>query len=204
MGDRMTGAVTSLPASLPGRDLRMHIPLTLLLIASALLSACGSRPESPFVQEPSPDLAVTTLEQPDIDLVARAIQLQGTIQLGCELSEQKPMPVPVAKLVATIRDQHRSRGYDLDALVQVKNAPPPELLGKRNSAELETFEKTDIMHWHVATVAFHRMSQTESLRLFRDAADRSHDADVRAFAARQIPGIASTLRLIEQVEKELP
>lgn len=201
MGDRMTGAGA---ASLSRRDLRMHFPLMVLLIASALLSACGSRRESPFVQEPSPDLAVTTLEQPDIDLVARAIQLQGTIQLGCELSEQKPMPVPVAKLVATIRDQHRSRGYDLDALVQVKNAPAPELLGKRNSAELETFEKTDIMHWHVATVAFHRMSQTESLRLFRDTADRSHDADVRAFAARQIPGIASTLRLIEQVEKELP
>lgn len=176
----------------------------LVLVICWLVSACGTRRESPFAEEPAPDLAVTTLEQPDIDTVARVIQIQGAIRMGCDLAVQKPLPTPIIGLVDAVREQCLSRGRDLDALVRVKNAPVPVDLGKRNSALIDTLAHTDPMAWDPALLAFFRTIHTDAMRVMRDAADRAQDPDVQSFAARQLPGIVSTLHQLERLTGEAP
>lgn len=175
------------------------VMMTALALGGSLVSGCGSKRDQPFSQQVTPDLAVTTLEQPDIEIVATSVQLQGVILLGCTLSGRHPLPPAVTGLIGVVREQHVSRGRDLDALVQVKNAPVPKQLGAQHALWLDELGSADPARWSDAVLAFHRTSQTASLRLFRDAADRSPDPDVRAFAARQLRGIMSTLELAERL-----
>ena len=175
-----------------------------LLVFCLGVSGCGTRPESPFAQEPSPDLAVTTLEQPDIDTVARVIQIQGMLLIGCDLAVRKPLPTSIIRMVDSVREQYLSRARDLDALVRVKNAPTPDNLGLHNSTLIDTLAQTDPLAWDPAVIAFFRDIHSTAMRVMRDAADRSQDPDVQAFAARQLPGIVSTLHRLDQLTERAP
>ena len=176
----------------------------LVLVICWVVSGCGTRPESPFAQVLAPDLAVTTLTPRDIDTVASIIQIQGTIRMGCDLAEQKPLSTPIMTMVDTVRDQYLSRARDLDALVLVKNAPAPKGLGKRNSTLIATLAEADPMAWDPALITFFRTIYTDAMRILRDATDRSEDPDVKAFAARQLPGIVSMLRRLERLAEQVP
>lgn len=165
-------------------------------VATCLLSGCGTRTDSPFTEKPTPDIAVTTLDEADIDTVAAVSQLQATIQRGCELSLARPLPEPVRLLVQDIADQQVSRARDLAALVLVKHAPLPDGLPRHHEellAGLARDARTSGKELADDVIAFHRATQTEALRLLRDAADRSQDPDVRAFGQRQTRGVANIL-----------
>ncbi len=175
-----------------------------LLLALALIVACGRERDSAFSQQPTPDLAVTTLEAPDIERVAIAMQLQGLIQLGGEMTTDRSLSEPVRSLLEVIRDQQISRGRDLDALVRLKHAPAPDHLGKEHSRWLEELRAATDASMPRAVLRFHQAVHKEFFRLMRETADESTDVDARAFAQRRLPGITSTLRLITQVSDQTP
>jgi predicted outer membrane protein len=176
----------------------------LLLFIGGTACGCSTRRASPFAEEPSPDLAVTTLEQPDIDTVASVIQMQATIRMGCDLAVQKPLPTPIIRLVDAVREQHLSRGRDLDALVRVKNAPAPENLGRHNSTLIDTLAQTGPTAWDPALITFFRTVHTDVMRVLRDAADRAQDPDVKSFAERQLPGVVSLLHQLDRLTEQTP
>lgn len=175
-----------------------------LLVACGAVCGCGTQRDSPFPEDLAPDLAVTTLNRPDIDTVASIIQIQGAIRMGCELAIQKPLPAPIITMVDAVRERYLSRARDLDALVQVKNAPTPEGLGMRYSTLIDSLAETDPMAWDPALVTFFRTLHTDAMRILRDAADRAEDPDVKAFAARQLPGVVSTLERLERLAGQVP
>lgn len=177
---------------------------SLVLVTCWVVSGCGTRREPPFAEDLAPDLAVTTLNRPDIDTVASIIQIQGAILMGCDLAVQKPLSTPIITMVETVREQYLSRARDLDALVLVKNAPAPESLGKRNSTLIEALAEADPLGWDAALITFFRTLHTDAMRIMRDAADRSEDPEVKAFAARQLPGTVSMLRRLERMAEQLP
>jgi hypothetical protein len=167
-------------------------------VAACLLSGCGTRTEPPFADKPAPDpdIAVTTLDETDINTVAAVSQLQTTIRRGCELSLTRPLPEPLRILVQDIADQQASRARDFAALVLVKHAPLPEGLPTHHEELLDRLARSgDASQESAAStvLAFHRSTQTEALRLLRNAADRSRDPDVQAFAQRQTRGVANIL-----------
>ena len=179
--------------------LRHFVWLVLSLgVAVCLLSGCGPRREAPFAETPQPDIAVTTLTVDDIETVARMIQIQRTIRRGCDISSLHPLPERLQSLVQHISEQHRWRARDLDALILLKNAPTVHDSPKQHELWLEPFTRATSGDWIETVAAFHRTTQLDALRLFRDAADRSPDPDVQAFARRQVPGFASTLTHLEQ------
>lgn len=171
-------------------------------VAVCLLSGCGRRHATPFAEQPSPDLAVTTLDAQDITTIASVIQIQATITRGCELSLARPLPENLRLLVQDITDQQQSRGRDLAALVQLKNAPASEGLARHQEAWLAGLARSltaapdaapDVTTDRVtaAVVSFHRTTQTEIFRWLRHAVDESRDPDVQAYAKRQIRGVAN-------------
>lgn len=180
------------------------LALLLLVLSSSFMSSCGSQREQPFSTEPSPDIEVTTLEQPDIDAVANVIQFQGTILMGADLAARQTVSVPISNLLEAVREQSLSRGRDLDALVRLKNAPAPTSLGRQNSEFIDALGQTDNRAWDPAIVSFFRTIHTNGLRLMRDMADRSQDPDVRAFAQRQLSGIVATLHHLDQLAEHAP
>lgn len=170
-----------------------------MLIAWSLLGGCSRSRESAFSQKPVPDLAVTTLEVADMETVASLMQFQGTIRMGCDLAIKNPLPTLLIRLVDSVRDQYQSRARDLEALVRLKNAPMPENLGKQNSMLIDELSQTNPLAWDPAVVTFLRAVHTRAMRLMRDMADNAKDPDVREFAARQLPGVVSTLQQLDHL-----
>ena len=168
------------------------------------LSGCGSKREPAFSKEISPDLAVTTLEKSDIQAVASALQFQGTILMGFELAMRHPVTEPTLQMIAAVREQAVSRGRDLDALVQLKHTPVPENLGTQNSSLISALEQAHSKSWDAAVMTFFRVAHTTGMRVMRDLADRAEDPDVRAFAARQLPGIVAMRRHLDELPKKTP
>lgn len=171
-------------------------------LLASLVSGCSPRHDQAFEQTPQPDLAVTTLSESDIETVAGLINLQSTISRGCDVSLLRPLPTRLQALVQGIREQHRSRERDLDALVLVKNAPLPELVPRQHEMWLEPFTHATSADWAETVISFHRTTQVEMLRLLRVAADHSPDPDVQAFARRQLPGVASTLDQLDRRDSD--
>lgn len=176
----------------------------LVLVICWVVSGCGTRRESPFAEDPPPDLAVTTLARPDIDAVASVVQIQGAILMGCGLAVQKQLSTPMITMVDAVHEQCLSRARDLDALVRVKNAPRPDGLGMRYSTLIDTLAEADPMAWDPALITFFRALHTDAMRILRDAADRSGDPDVQALATRQLPGMVSLLDRLERLSEQTP
>lgn len=174
------------------------------VIACLLISGCGVVHEppfraAPFRATPEPDLAVTTLDKSDIDRLAALMQVQDAIRRGCDVAGRFPLPEPVQTQMALILDLYLSRERDLGALVTVKHAPKPAPAAAHHSARLQELERTPAANWSRALIVFHRDLQIDALRLLRDAADRSLDPDVQAFAQRQIPAVASALDHLQEL-----
>lgn len=175
-----------------------------LLVTCGAVCGCGTQRDPPFREDPAPDLAVTTLDRSDIDTVASVIQIQGAIRMGCELAIQKPLPEPVIIMVDSVRERSLSLARDLDALVLVKNAPVPTGLGMHYTTLIDSLAETDPTAWNPALITFFHTIHTDAMRILRDAADRSEDPDVKAFAARQLPAVVSTLERLDRLAEQVP
>lgn len=167
-------------------------------VLGCLLSACGTQRENAFAEPPSPDLAVTTLTPADIDLVATVVQIQETIRLGHLAAGPQELPASVQELAELIDLQRQSRARDLAQLIRVKHAPVPAELGQGHRALLDRLSTREPKDVPAGFLSFHSEIQRELMRVLRDGADRSEDPDVRAFAQRQLPAVASLLRRIDQ------
>ena len=191
---------------MPRLELRVHRrrqppPAAFLLLmatAGAVAPGCSAQRDSPFVVEPSPDLAVTTLQQRDLERVARMLQLEQVLTEGGHLAATRPLPADVAELMEDVQAQQRVRADALDAMVVTKNAPRPQRLDQAHHRRLDALAQAGDRRAGVLT--FQRQVQTEAMRVWRDAADRADDPDVRELATRHLGSFVGTLQRLDRLD----
>lgn len=182
---------------------RLSWMMLLLGAAACLLPVgCGGDDARSARTVPPPDVAVTTLDERDLQTVDALLRLQQTIRLGLTAGRRSDATLPpdAAAVVSQVAERWVSRERDLRALVRLKNAPEPELIGDQYHAWLAQVDAAMGGEWPAAVLDFHARTQRELLRLLRTAGDDASDPDLREFALRNRAGTVVLIERLAQVD----
>ena len=127
-------------------------------------------------------------EDDDSDFAVKAAN-GGILELeAAKLAHQKAQSGEVKAFAAMMVADHQKANETLTALAGRKNITLPVRLGDDDQKHIDELVVED---------------HQDDVKLFKEAADAAHDADLKAYAAGQLPTLQKHLERITTIEKNL-
>src|ERR1051326_4799853 len=173
---------------------------TLIVLSLAATCACVTASS----QEPmKPSAAIEAIQFNDDKDFFETAASAGMLEVEAgKLAEQKSTNEQVKKFAATMIKDHEKAADELEALAKKKNITLPTTMLKRHQmmydglADEKRGKEFD-EEYRTKMIASHK----EAVSLFDQAAKKSKDPDVKAFAAKLLPTLQHHGGMAEQLPK---
>jgi putative membrane protein len=190
------------------RRLSMIATASCALLASTALMAqtTSSTPKttSPNAMGTAGATATGQLARADRSFLENAAQGGHAEIEGSKLAQQKASSADVKSFASRMITDHTKVGEELTKLASSKGYTPPTEPSVMQKTELKALSalsgsKFDKMYSSRIGVAAHE----STVKMFKEAADRAQDPDIKAFAAKHVPDLEQHLQMARDLNKKV-
>lgn len=145
----------------------------------------------------------TGAEDDDGDFAVKAAN-GGMLEMEvARLAREKAQSSDVKEFAAMIMTDHQKANDELKALAARKNITLPARLGEDEQKHVDELAKLSGAEFDKKYVDLMVEDHEDDVKLFKEAADDSDDADLKAFAAKQLPTLQKHLERITTIDKNM-
>lgn len=167
-----------------------------------LLTACGgANTDKPASAPPSNPVSGTATEGPEsfIKLAAQSSMFQAEMAKLASTKAEGPAIKKFAQMVVT---DHAAEQADLEKIASGKKTDLPKDVGPYQPTvdKLNKMSGADFDRYYVEQAYFGHESD---LKVFKKQAESGTDADVKAFAAKGIPGLQKHLDEVKAIKEKM-
>ncbi|GAB3643739.1 DUF4142 domain-containing protein [Spirosoma arcticum] len=145
----------------------------------------------------------TGAEDDDGDFAVKAAN-GGMLEMEvARLAREKAQSSEVKEFAAMIMTDHQKANEELKALAGRKNITLPARLGDDEQKQVDELAKLSGTEFDKKYVELMVDDHEKDVKLFKEAADDSDDADLKAFAAKQLPTLQKHLERITTIDKNM-
>ena len=119
------------------------------------------------------------------------------------LAREKAQSSDVKAFAAMMMVDHQKAGDELKALAGRKNITLPARLGEDEQKHVDELAKLSGVEFDKKFVDLMVEDHEEDVKLFKEASDDADDADLKAFAAKQLPVLQKHLERITTIDKNM-
>ena len=119
------------------------------------------------------------------------------------LAREKSQNSAVKEFAAMIMSDHQKANDELKALAGRKNITLPARLGEDEQKHVDELAKLSGTEFDKKYVELMVDDHEKDVKLFKEAADDSDDADLKAFAAKTLPTLQKHLERITTIDKNM-
>ena len=142
-------------------------------------------------------------EDDDSDFAVKAAN-GGMLELeAAKLAQEKAQSSEVKAFAAMMVADHQKANEALNALAGRKNITLPMRLGDDGQKHIDELAKLSGAEFDKKYVELMVEDHEGDVKLFKEAADDADDADLKAYAAGQLPTLQKHLERITTIEKNL-
>lgn len=145
----------------------------------------------------------TGAEDDDGDFAVKAAN-GGMLEMEvARLAREKAQSSQVKEFAAMMMADHQKANEELKALAGRKNITLPARLGDDEQKHVDELAKLSGAEFDKKYVDLMVEDHEDDVKLFKEAADDSDDADLKAFAAKQLPTLQKHLERITTIDKNM-
>jgi putative membrane protein len=182
------------------------VSCSLLLSSGLMAQTTGTAPRSaaPSNMPTNGTKDTSQLARADRTFLENAAQGGHAEIEGSKLAEQKASSPDVKTFAARMIKDHTAVGEELTKLASTKGYTPPTEPSVVQRTELKALsaldgERFDKMYSSRIGVAAHE----STVKMFKEAAQRAQDPDIKAFAAKHVPDLEHHLQMARDLNKKV-
>ncbi len=142
-------------------------------------------------------------EDDDGDFAVKAANGSMLEMEVARLAREKAQSNDVKEFAAMMMADHQKANDELKALAGRKNITLPARLGEDEQKHVDELAKLSGAEFDKKYVDLMVEDHEGDVKLFKEAADDSEDADLKAFAAKQLPTLQKHLERITTIDKNM-
>jgi len=183
-----------------------RLNLTLGMMMAGAMLATGGGMAQPQPAAPAPATQGATMQQ--LDGGAKDF-LENTAQAGhaeleaSKMAQEKAKSPDVKAFADKMARDHAKVGEELAALASQKGYTPPGEPSLLQKAKIKTLSLTDDGFDEMYIDNIGVSAHEDVVKQFQDAATNAKDADVKAFAAKNLPAMKEHLTMAKTLQQQL-